>query len=292
MKPVAFDYRAPRDLDTALKLLSMLDNARVLAGGQSLVPMLNLRLAMPDHLIDLGNIAELAGITENAETLTIGAMTRQRDIERSAAVRRHCPLLTEAIFHVGHQQTRNRGTIGGSLCHLDPAAELPVVACALDARLHVAGPARERRQIAFADFPTGYLSTQLQPDEILVAVEFPLVRGRTGVAFVEFARRPADFAIVSAAVAVTFDAEATITEARIALGGLGPAPRRVPAAEAALVGQGGERAAFESAAAISASLPAEGDELYPGHYRQELARVLTQRALEQASSRAGHAPDA
>jgi carbon-monoxide dehydrogenase medium subunit len=292
MKPAPFDYHAPRDLDTALKLLSTLDNARVLAGGQSLVPMLNLRLAMPDQLIDLGNIAELAGITENAETLTIGAMTRQRDIERSAEVRLRCPLLTEAISHVGHQQTRNRGTIGGSLCHLDPAAELPVVACALDARLHVAGPARERRWIAFADFPAGYLTTQLQPDEILVAVEFPLVPRRTGVAFVEFARRPADFAIVSAAVSVTIDAQATITGARIALGGLGPAPRRVPAAEAALVGQRGERAAFERAAAISASLPAEGDELYPGPYRQELARVLTQRALEQASSRAGHASDA
>jgi len=292
MKPVAFDYHAPRDLDTALKLLSTLDNARVLAGGQSLVPMLNLRLAMPDHLIDLGNIPELAGIIENAESLTIGAMTRQRDIERSAEVRRRCPLLTEAISHVGHQQTRNRGTIGGSLCHLDPAAELPVVACALDARLHVAGPARERRQIAFADFPAGYLTTQLLPDEILVAVEFPFLPSRTGVAFVEFARRPADFAIVSAAVSVTFDTQETITEARIALGGLGAAPRRVPEAEAALVGRRCERASLERAAAIVASLSAEGDELYPGGYRQELAQVLTQRALEQASSPAGHASDA
>jgi carbon-monoxide dehydrogenase medium subunit len=292
MKPVAFDYHAPRDLETALTLLSTLDNARVLAGGQSLVPMLNLRLAMPDHLIDLGNIAELAGITENAETLTIGAMTRQRDIERSVEVRRLCPLLMEAIAHVGHQQTRNRGTIGGSLCHLDPAAELPVVACALDAQLHVAGPARARRQIAFADFPAGYLTTQLQPDEILIAIEFPLLPNRTRVAFVEFARRPADFAIVSAAVAITLDAQETITEARVALGGLGPAPRRVNEAEAALVGRRCDHASREQAAAIAGTLSAEGDELYPSGYRQELARVLTQRALEQASSSAGDASDA
>jgi carbon-monoxide dehydrogenase medium subunit len=292
MKPVAFDYHAPRDLDNALDLLSALDNARVLAGGQSLVPMLNLRLATPDHLIDLGRIPELAGIVVSAESVKIGAMTRQRDIERSADVQRHCPLLVRAISHVGHQQTRNRGTIGGSLCHLDPAAELPVVASALDARLHVAGPARGRRQIAFCDFPLGYLTTQLQADEILVAVEFPLLRTGTGVAFVEFARRPADFAIVSAAVSVTIGDRGIIEEARIALGGLGPAPRRVLEGEAALVGREPVRPALERAAAAAGSLTAEGDELYPPEYRQELARVLTARALEQAISHAGGRSDA
>lgn len=292
MKSVAFDYHAPQDLDTALSLLSTLDNPRLLAGGQSLVPMLNLRLATPDHLIDLGHIPELAGIAENADSITIGAMTKQRDLERSTKIRRCCPLLSEAIFHVGHQQTRNRGTIGGSLCHLDPAAELPVVASALDAQLHVVGMAQKRRQIPFKDFPAGYLTTRLLPNEILVAVEFPLFLKGTGVAFVEFARRPADFAIVSAAVSLTVDARALITEARIALGGLGPAPRRVPDAEAMLVGDRCETVRFERAAAIAASLPAEGDDLYPDEYRRQLAGVLTARALEQASHRAREAHNA
>lgn len=292
MKSVAFDYYAPQDLDTALNLLSTLHNPRLLAGGQSLVPMLNLRLATPDHLIDLGHIPELAGIVENANSITIGAMTKQRDIERSIKIRQCCPLLTEAIFHIGHQQTRNRGTIGGSLCHLDPAAELPVVASALDAQLHVVGMAQKRRQIPFRDFPAGYLTTQLLPNEILVAVEFPLSLKGTGVAFVEFARRPADFAVVSAAVSLTVDARDLITEARIALGGLGPAPRRVPDAEAMLVGDRCETVRFERAAAISASLLAEGDDLYPDEYRRQLAGVLTARALEQACHRAREAHNA
>ena len=166
MKPSPFTYHAPRTLDEALDLLATLDNARVLAGGQSLMPMMNYRVVQPEHLIDLGRIAELAFIDDTPEGLQIGAMTTQRTIERSALVRQRCPLLIDALFHVGHQQTRNRGTIGGSICHLDPSAELPVTACALDAVMIAAGKTG-RRKIPFADFPAGYLTSSLEPTKSL-----------------------------------------------------------------------------------------------------------------------------
>ena len=154
----------------------------MLAGGQSLMPMMNYRVVQPEHLIDLGRIPELAFIEDTAEGLKVGAMTTQRSIERSKLVRQKCPLLTDALFHVGHQQTRNRGTIGGSICHLDPSAELPVTACALDAVMTVASK-MGRRTIAFADFPAGYLATSLEPNEILVAIDFGQwpERARVGV---------------------------------------------------------------------------------------------------------------
>jgi carbon-monoxide dehydrogenase medium subunit len=169
MRPSPFTYHAPRTLDEALDLLAALDNARVLAGGQSLMPMMNYRVVQPEHLIDLGRIAELGFIDDTPDGLQIGAMTTQRTIERSALVRQRCPLLIDALFHVGHQQTRNRGTIGGSICHLDPSAELPVTACALDAVMIAAGKTG-RRKIPFADFPAGYLTSSLEPNEILIAI--------------------------------------------------------------------------------------------------------------------------
>ena len=294
MKPAPFTYHAPRTLAEALVLAATQDNARLLAGGQSLMPLLNLRLAAPDHLIDLGRVDELVGIEQTAAGLAIGAMTTQRSLERSPLVRARCPLLAEALEHVGHQATRNRGTIGGSLCHLDPSAELPVVAMALDARLTIAS--RDgTRSIPFAELSAGYLTTQLAPHEILTRVELPVQGERTGWAFVEYACRRADFAIVAVAATIECDAQDRVRRARIAIGGLGPAPVRATAAEAALAGHRWEEllaghqsegALAERAGAAASSLPAGGDEAYPADYRQHLAGVLTRRALATAAERA------
>ena len=186
MKPPAFGYHDPRSVADAIALLGTLDNAKLLAGGQSLMPMLNMRYVLPDHVIDLNRIDGLATLREDGDTLEIGAMTRQRDIEFSGVVRSRCPLLHEAILQVGHRQTRNRGTLGGSLCHLDPSAELVAVATALDAVVTLAG-AKGEREVAFADFPQGYMTTALTPGELLTGVRFPLWRAGHGHAFVELA---------------------------------------------------------------------------------------------------------
>ena len=285
MKPAPFSYHAPRTLAEALVLAATQENARVLAGGQSLMPLLNLRLASPDHLIDLGRVAELVGIEQTAAGLAIGSMTTQRALERSALVRARCPLLAEALEHVGHPATRNRGTIGGSLCHLDPSAELPVAAMALDARLTIASR-NGTRSIPFAELSAGYLTTQLAPHEILTRVELPVLGERTGWAFVEFARRRADFAIVAVAATIEFDAKDRVRRASLAIGGLGPAPVRATAAEASLDGNKWEGELLERARAAASSLPAGGDEAYPADYRQHLAGVLTRRALATAAERA------
>ncbi|HEX3503431.1 MAG TPA: xanthine dehydrogenase family protein subunit M [Xanthobacteraceae bacterium] len=284
MKPSAFTYHAPRTLTEALTLVATLDNARVLAGGQSLMPMMNYRVVQPEHLIDLGRIPELAFVEDTADGLKVGAMTTQRTIERSDVVQKRCPLLIDALFHVGHQQTRNRGTIGGSICHLDPSAELPVTACALDAVLTAASN-NGRRKITFADFPAGYLTTSLEPDEILVQIDFGKWPERAGSAFEEYAVRPADFAIVSIATVIALDEGDIVTDARIAAGGIAPVPTRLTNVETMLKGKRVSSALIERAATAAATLPAEGDDMNPAEYRQELAGHLTQRALTKALQR-------
>jgi carbon-monoxide dehydrogenase medium subunit len=281
MKAPPFRYHRPSTVAAAVDLLATLDNPRAIAGGQSLMPMMNLRLFAPDHLIDLGGIADLAGITQREHTLVIGAMTTQRTLERSELVARHCPLITAALHHVGHQQTRNRGTIGGSLCHFDPGAELPVAAAALDAVLVAAGPAGERH-IPFAEFPAGLLTNSLAPDELLVRIELPKAASRTGVAFVEFNRRPADFAVVSVAASLTIDAEGRIAQSAVAVGGSFEAPMRLSAFEAECIGRTPDTALFDAAAREAEALDCVGDDVYPAEYRQELAGVLVQRALTAA----------
>jgi carbon-monoxide dehydrogenase medium subunit len=287
MKPAPFEYHAPSSVHEAIGLLRTLDNARVLAGGQSLVPMLNLRAATPSHLIDLGKVEGLSGIRETATGIRIGAMTTQRTIERSELIRARCPLLGEAVSHVGHQQTRNRGTIGGSLCHLDPGAELPVAAAALEATLTIEGP-RGARTLPFGDFPAGYLTTVLEADEILTGIEIRKSAAGEGYAFMEFNQRPADFAVVSVAVLLAFEG-ADIRSARIAVGGIGYAPVRLVAAEAELIGKTVD--AFDKAVTIAAALPCEGDEVSPADFRQHLAGVLVGRALKKAARRAGEGRD-
>ncbi|MSQ70073.1 MAG: xanthine dehydrogenase family protein subunit M [Betaproteobacteria bacterium] len=284
MKPAPFDYHCPQSLAEALHLLATLHNARPLAGGQSLMPMMNLRLATPSHLVDLGRIAELAGIEETAIGIRIGAMTTQRTLERSALIRAHCPLLAEALQHVGHQQTRNRGTLGGSLCHLDPAAELPIVAAALGASLSLSSSAGSRT-LSFADFPAGYLTSVLDAGELLTHVELPRMQENSGWCFEEFSRRPADFAIVAVAAQVRLGPLEEVTEVRIAIGGLAYAPLRIEAAEQALVGQTWSAERVERAASLAGALPAEGDDDNTPAYRQHLAGVLTRRALRKAFNR-------
>jgi carbon-monoxide dehydrogenase medium subunit len=283
MKPVPFHYHVPSSVADAVDLLRTLPNARVLAGGQSLIPMMSLRAAVPSHLIDLGKIPDLCGVHETATSLRIGAMTTQRSLERSAIVRTHCPLLGEAVDHVGHQQTRNRGTIGGSLCHLDPGAELPVAAAALEMTFTVAGPGGSRT-MSFDEFPAGYLTTTLEPDEILTHIDVRKVLPHEGHAFIEFNQRPADFAVVSVAVLLALDGE-RVGQARVVLGGVDYAPIRLREAEAALTGKLFDDKAFEAAAAIAAAQPCEGDEVSPPEFRQHLAGVLVRRALRKALER-------
>jgi aerobic carbon-monoxide dehydrogenase medium subunit len=285
LKAPAFEYHRPTSISEALALLASLDDARLLAGGQSLMPMLNFRMLAPAHLIDLNRVPELSGIQAAAEHVTIGAMTRQREVEFSPVIADRLPLLAEAVREIGHRQTRNRGTIGGSLCHLDPSAELPVIAMALDAELRVCRPGGER-VLPMHAFCTGYMSSVLDADEMLREIRFPTWPTGHGWAFLEFTRRKGDYAIVSAAVLVALDAGGTVTRVSITVGGIAAAPVRVAAAEDALRGRLPERALIEAVAGRCGELEAGSDPAVPAWYRQRLARVLVERALEQAVARA------
>jgi len=285
VKPAPFAYHDPRTLAEACDLLAAHEDARVLAGGQSLMPMMNFRVAMPDHLIDLNRVAELSYLRWEGEALRVGAMTRQCDLEFSPDVARRCPILHEALSHVGHRQTRNRGTFGGSLCHLDPSAELVNVTALLGGTLHVASK-RGMRDIAFGDFAVGYMTTSLEPHELLAGVTLPLPGAGRGHAFVEFARRHGDFAVVACSALLGLDRTGKIADAALALSGLGHAPVRPAAIELALRGEKPGETAFKAAAAAAEKLDAMADAYVTSAYRRHLARVLTYRALEQASARA------
>ena len=285
MKPAPFTYHDPHSLGDALHLLATHENARVLAGGQSLMPMMNFRYAMPDHLIDLNPVSELAYIRVENNALKIGAMTRQRDIEFSADIGTHCPLLQAALAHVGHRQTRNRGTLGGSLCHQDPSAELVNVTALLGATMHVVSQ-RGIRDLTATEFAVAYMTTALAPDELLAGVTLPLPAQGAAHAFVEFARRHGDFAIVACSAMLGLDGQGNIAEAALAISGLAHAPLRPAAIEQALLGQKPDAATFKAAAAEAQKLDAGSDAYVTASYRQHLARVLCHRALEQAAARA------
>jgi len=285
LKPAPFIYHDPRTIDEACDLLATRENARVLAGGQSLMPMMNFRAVTPGHLIDLNRIGELSYLRVANGALEVGAMTRQRELEFSTDVGGRCPLLHEALAHVGHRQTRNRGTLGGSLCHLDPSAELVNVTALLGGTLHAVST-RGGRNIPFPEFAVGYLTTSLAPDELLAGVTLPLPRSGHGQAFVEFARRRGDFSIVACSALLGLDARGNIAGAAIALSGMSHAPVRPAAIERALRGQKPDAAAFKAAAAEAAKLDAAGDPFVSAGYRRHLARVLTYRALERAAARA------
>jgi aerobic carbon-monoxide dehydrogenase medium subunit len=285
MKPAPFTYHDPRTIPDLVGLLGTLENVRLLAGGQSLVPMLNMRYAVPDHVIDLNRIPDLAGVTENGDGLRIGAMTRQRTLERDPLVRAKAPVLAEALRFVGHVQTRSRGTIGGSLCHLDPAAELPGIAALYDATLHATGP-RGDRDIPMADWGVMYMTPALEPDEALVALTVPVWREPNGYAFLEFSPRHGDYAITAAAVLVALDHTRKVSRATIALVGVDVRPVRLAAAEQALAGAAPDLATLRAAAELAAGLDFLSDAHVTGEYRRKLAVTLTRRALEAAVARA------
>ena len=284
MKPPPFSYHDPRTIADAVGLLGSLENGKLLAGGQSLMPMLNMRYVLPDHVIDLNLVEGLSYIREANGALEIGAMTRQREIEFSDVISAQCPLMHEAILQIGHRPTRNRGTLGGSLFHLDPSAELVAVAAALDATVSVTGPNGDR-ELAFADFPMTYMTPAVELDEMLTGARFPLWPQGHGYGFVEFARRHGDFAIVSAAALLEEDKAGRITRASVTVGGVGPAPVRMSEVEQAVTGEVGSEALFREACEACRKIDAMEDVHAPASYRQHLAAVMSRRALEKAHGR-------
>jgi CO/xanthine dehydrogenase FAD-binding subunit len=282
MKPAKFDYHAPTTVEQALELLGRYGgDAKVLAGGQSLMPLLNFRLSRPAALVDLNRIPSLAYVGEQDGQVRFGAMTRQRTIEFSPVVRERVPLLGEATRWVGHLPIRTRGTIGGSIAHADPSAEYPAVLTALEGEVVARGPKGER-VIKAKDLFRTYLTTSLTPDEILVEVRLPAMPAGAGYALEEFARRHGDFAIIGIA-AVVVKAGARCTLARLATAGAGPVPVRLRAAEEILERDGLGDAAIEAAARRASELVSPDSDIHASaDYRRHLTGVLTKRALKRA----------
>lgn len=288
MKPPSFDYYDPRTVEEVVSLLvEHRGEAKILAGGQSLMPLLNMRLARPGVIIDVNKVAGLDHIQEADGDLIIGAMTRQRAVERSELVQRLHPLLHAATLCIAHPQIRNRGTVGGSLAHSDPAAEYPAVAVALDAELRLVGPNGDR-SVKAGDFFTTYLTTALEPDELLTEVRLPSRPERSGWSFLEVSRRHGDFALTGAAVTVTLDGGGSCSAARIVLFGVAPTPVRARDAEQLLIGEAPEERLFEQAGQRASDAIDEplSDVHAPAQYRKYVAGVLTRRALSEAVGRA------
>jgi CO/xanthine dehydrogenase FAD-binding subunit len=287
MKPAPFKYVAAGSLDEALRLKAEHgDEAKFLAGGQSLVPTMNFRLAQPAILIDINKLAAFDVIAARGGALGIGALTRYRRLERDTLVARLQPLLREALPHIAHPQIRNRGTIGGNLAHADPASELPAVMLALDAQLRVRS-GRGERLIDAKDFFLGALTTALEPDEMLVDVELPGLPPRSGTSFLEVARRRGDFALIGVAAVLVLADDGTCTDARIAYCGADDTPVRAMRAAAALVGHRiGEREMREAAALAQGELEPPGNMHAGKDYQRQLIGTLTRRALATACERA------
>ena len=282
MKPAKFDYHAPTSLDEAVALLQRYGgDAKILAGGQSLMPLLNFRLSRPAALVDLNRIASLAYIREENGQVRLGAMTRQRTIEFSPVVARRLPLLSEATKWVGHLPIRTRGTIGGSIAHADPSAEYPAVLTALEGEVVASGPKGER-VVKAKDLFLTYLTTSLESDEVLSEIRLPVMPVGAGFALEEFSRRHGDFAIVAIAAMVVRDAT-RCKQARLATAGAGPVPVRLRAAEEILERDGVTDAAIDAAARRAAELVSPDSDIHASaDYRRHLTMVLTRRALKRA----------
>lgn len=287
MKPAPFEYFAPAIQAEALDLLAEFgERAKLLAGGQSLVPLLNFRLARPEIIIDLNRVQGLADLALEGGALRCGAMVRQRRAELDPLVQTHLPIMVEALGHVGHWQIRNRGTVGGSLAHADPSAELPALAVALEAEFEL----RSRsgvRQVPARDFFLTYLTTDLRPDELLAEIRWPLPPAPCGHAFLEISRRHGDFALVGVAALLALEERGRIRWARLGLTGVGPTPVRPTEAEAMLLGERPAPALFQAVGElVSAALEPESDLHASAEYRREVAAVLVRRALQIAAERA------
>lgn len=285
MKPADFEYYDPSSLEEALDLLSKLgEGSRALAGGQSLVPLMNLRLARPSHLVDLNRIGELRYLNVDNGELRIGAMTRQREVERSAVIAERWPLLRDATIYIGHVQIRNRGTVGGSLAHAYPSAELPAAMVALDAVFVLRGK-KSQRIVRAADFFVTYMTTLLEPGELLVEIRVPAVAPRTGWSFQEVSRRHGDFALAGVATMVTLDGAGAIQEARLCF--TGPTPVRPSKAEQLMAGQKPSESLFREAARVATSdLEQDSDIHASADYRRSACEALARRALAESAKRA------
>lgn len=285
MKPAAFSYHRPASLEEALAQLARSDNAKVIAGGQSLGPMMNMRLAAPSALIDLNDLTELSYVREVGDMLEIGALTRHHQVEESELVRASCPLLAQAATTIGHYAIRQRGTLGGSLAHADPAAQLALVAVTLDARINIVS-VRGQRTLRAADFFVGVMATALEPDEVIRSVCFPKAAAGEGTEYQIFNRRHGDFAIVAVATTVTLQDEC-VASLRLGLSGIGPVPLAYDALASEFAGRIPDDAWIaELAGAARDAIAPEDDARVPAVYRRELTETLVRRALARALERA------
>ncbi len=289
MKPAPFEYYAPPSLEQALNLKSQFgDEAKILAGGQSLVPAMNFRVVQPGVLIDLNRIGELSFIREEGDGIRVGAMTRERHLEFDRAIEKRIPLLSEAIPFIAHPQIRNRGTIGGSLVHADPAAELPVLMFALNARMKAKSASAER-WIEAKDFFVGMFATALEPDEILIEIEIPFMPPRTGWSFMEVAPRSGDYALMGVAALVALDGAGKCKEAKLVYLNAGEGPVEAKKAGNLLQGESVTDTLIEDAAALASEKEINpfGNVHASADFQRHLAKVLTKRALKQAIQRTG-----
>jgi len=289
MKPAPFEYHVPDSIEQALDLMSQhADDAKILAGGQSLVPAMNFRIAQPSMLIDLNRVAELSFVKEDGDVIRVGAMTRERQVEHDASIAKYLPLLHEAAPNIAHPQIRNRGTIGGSIVNADPAAELPVLMLALDARLKAKKSSGER-WIDAKDFFVGMFTTALEPDEILVEIELPHMPARTGWSFMEVAPRAGDYALMGVAAQVTLDEDGKCKYAKLVYLNAGDGPVDAKDAAQSLVGEKLDDKLIESAAMMASEheITPYGNIHTSPEFQTHLANVLTQKALKLALQRAG-----
>jgi carbon-monoxide dehydrogenase medium subunit len=284
MKPAAFSYHRPRTLDDALSLLALHGfDAKVIAGGQSLAPMMNMRFAQPAHLIDLNALPQLAGVTQEADTLVIGAMTRHHEIATSIIVRAVCPLLAEAAATIGHYAIRQRGTLGGSLAHADPAAQLPLIASTLGARIEIVGP-DGIREVPAAQFLIAVMTTDLAPEEIIRAVRFPTAAPLERHAFEVFSRRHGDFAIAACAVTAVLAGD-TFSSLRIGVGGVADVPLVLDDLAAAFLGETADaRTIGRIAEAVAGAIQPHDQAEISAAYRRDAVKALMTRALQRVTA--------
>lgn len=290
MKPAAFTYHRPASLEEALALLAQFGPlAKPLAGGQSLAPMLNMRLAAPAHLVDLNDLSEHGRIRDDGDAVDVGFLARHHQLAESPLLARHCPLLPQAARTIGHYAIRQRGTLGGSLSHADPAAQLALVAVTLDARLTLAS-ARGRREVAARDFFLGAMTTALAPDELLLSARFPKFAPGESSAWRMFSRRHGDYALVAVAATVSVQA-GRVARVRLGLGGVAPTPQRLDDVVQGFEGRVPD-ADWQAglADAVGRAVAPEDDVRVPADYRRELARSLTARALARALERMQEVP--
>lgn len=285
--PAAFDYHRASSVDEALALLTKYgDEAKLLAGGHSLIPAMKLRLSQPGHLIDIGRLQGLSHIHEEQGAITIGALTTYRQLETSHVVQRYLPIITETVNLIGDQQVRNRGTIGGSLAHSDPAADMPGVVLALKAELHVQGP-NGKRSIKADDFFLGTFTTALKENEILLEIRFPIAHGRVGSAYEKLANRASHYAVAGCAAVITLDGDGTCAAASLALTGAADSTVRLSSVESALIGKKLDAATVEAAAQTAANgLNIVADIHGSRQYRTQMVSVVTRRAILRAAERA------